>query len=173
MFWLVPRMDVQVQDLYLDKESQILQGNLNIKEAKLNILYTISLTLSNKLQIGKHIHQRTVSKSTLVQFIKVKNEQEMPEKVCENISVHDFNDELEQFTIDLPSQLPTLRSFDYGHFAKSTTEINVLCFTSEDGLLAKKSFEINLFNFHKTDCESKSEYVFHIYKLYSMLKMSL
>lgn len=153
-------MDFQVQDLYYERESNVLHGNLNIQEAKSNILYTTSLTLTNQVQIGNDIHQKTSSKSTLIQFIKVENEEEMPEQVCETLSVHHFDDEFEHFGIDIPSQLPTLRSFNYSKLASSTTQIHLLCFTSEDGLLARKTFEIDLFNYNKKTTNDECKYLY-------------
>ena len=48
-------------------------------------------------------------------------------------------------------QFPTLGSFEFAEIGQSQTHLEVLCFTSEDGLFEKEFFEIDQFIFNPTD----------------------
>ena len=48
-------------------------------------------------------------------------------------------------------QFPTLRSFDFAQMGQSKTYLEVLCFTSEDGMFLKECLSIDEFLYKPTD----------------------
>ena len=48
-------------------------------------------------------------------------------------------------------QFPTLRSFDFADVGQSKSYLEIICFTSEDGLFHKEYFTVDEFVYKPTD----------------------
>ena len=76
----------------------------------------------------------------------------MPSEVSKNVTIYECKTPIvHDFQVNISDKVPTFKTFDYGPIASARTFLEVLCFTSEDGLFHRQEFTLNVPDFQPTE----------------------